>query len=165
MTTTVYTRKLGEMTNEITTVEGTISTTYLTHLINRKRDLEWTMSTRNRNNSTNYTLLCTKDKASPVEGRGPKHGSRHKLGVSREFRGDSGCCDPGEYASVLQKSESSLISGMLPDEGYRQNQIANLSLYKNKEQYQTEKSVTTAEAVGSHSSKRNNLEAQTPVTW
>ena len=153
------------MTNKITTVEGTISTTYLTHLINRKRDLEWTMSTRNRTNSTNYTLLCTKDKASPIEGRGPKAWKQAQLSVSQEFQGGSGCCDPGEYASVLQESESSLISGMLPEEGYRQNQMANLSLYKNKEQYLTEKECTHGNSRGPLSSNRNNLEALTPVTW
>ena len=134
------------MPNEFIAPEGT-NPTYLTHLINRKRDLEWTMSTENRTNSTNYTLLCTKYKASPIEGKGPKAWEQARLSAGQEFRGDSGCCDPGEYASVLQESESSLISGVLPDEGPRQNQIANLSLCKNKEQYLTEKSVTMAEAM------------------
>ena len=144
MTATVYARELDEMTNEITTVEGTSSTTYLTHLINRKRDLDWTLSNKNRTNSTNFTLLCTNNKASPIEGKGPKAWKQARLSASQEFRGDSGCCDPEEYASVLQESESSLISGMLPEEGYHQNQRANLSLCKNKEQYLTEKSRPTA---------------------
>lgn len=152
------------MPNEFIAPEGT-NPTYLTHLINRKRDLEWTMSTKNRTNSTNYTLLCTKDKASPIEGKGPKAWKQARISASQEFRGDSGCCDPGEYASVLQESESSLISGMLPDEGSYQNQIANLSLYKNKRAIPSREECNHGTSNGPYSSEWSDVEAQTPEDW
>ena len=152
------------MPNEFITTEGT-NPTYLTHLINRKRDLEWTMSTKNRTNSTNYTLLCTKDKASPIEGKSPKAWRQARTSAGQEFRSGSGCCDPGGYASVLQKSEASLISGMLPEEGSYQNQIANLSLYKNKRAIPNREECNHGSSDGPSLSEWKDLEARTPVTW
>ena len=84
---------------------------------------------------------------------------------AKEIQGDSGCCDPGEDASVLQESESSLISGMLPDEGSYQNQIANLSLYKNERTIPNREECNHGISNGPRSSEWSDVEAQTPVTW
>ena len=121
--------------------------TYLTHLMKRTRDFEWAMSTRNRKNSTNYTLLCTKETLSPMEGGVSEAWKKARLSANDKFSGGSRCCIPEEDANVLQESEQSTISVEPPDGDKHGYQNANIGLRKNREQKPSERGASMAKTV------------------